>query len=82
MYRHALAVATATSAALLATAAPALADDTRNEPAGQCVRSHDVFSINVSPPGSLAVTVTADDIRGLMDTIVADSRLRGSSRAA
>ncbi|MEV0823565.1 hypothetical protein [Nonomuraea rubra] len=77
MYRHAVAVVTATSAAaLLATAAPAIADDPRPEPAAQC-SNHDLFSINVSPPPPLAGTVTADDIRGLMDTIVAGSRLQG-----
>jgi hypothetical protein len=76
MYRHAVAVVTATSAALLATAAPALAEDTKREPAGQC-SIRDVLSINGSPPSPLAGTVTAEDIRGLMDTIVTGSRLQG-----
>ncbi|MGW3344912.1 hypothetical protein ACWDA3_16495 [Nonomuraea rubra] len=76
MYRHAVAVVTATSAAaLLATAAPAIADDTTSEPAVQC--SREVFSVNVAPPPPLAGTVTAEDIRGLMDTLAAGARLPG-----
>ncbi|UBU12471.1 hypothetical protein [Nonomuraea gerenzanensis] len=81
MYRHALAVVTATSAALLATAtpvfgAPVFADDTKSETASGC-SNHDVFSINVSPPPPLAGSVTAEDIRGLMDAVIAGSRLHG-----
>ncbi|MEV4803484.1 hypothetical protein AB0K18_26060 [Nonomuraea sp. NPDC049421] len=76
MYRQAIAVLTATSAALLAPAATAHAED---EPAVTRTGCSDVdgIKINVQPPPPFTGTVTADDIRALMESIVAGSSLQG-----
>ncbi|MEV4471840.1 hypothetical protein ACFFR3_17920 [Nonomuraea salmonea] len=76
MYRQAIAVLTATSAALLAPAATAHAED---DPAVTRTGCSDVdgIKINVQPPPPFTGTVTADDIRALMESIVAGSSLQG-----
>ncbi|GAA3673568.1 hypothetical protein GCM10022224_042310 [Nonomuraea antimicrobica] len=74
MYRQAIAAFTATSAVLLAAAAPANAEDATV--AAQCSNRDDI-SINVTPPASLTGTITADEIRGLMESVVADTSLHG-----
>ncbi|MFC5830584.1 hypothetical protein [Nonomuraea insulae] len=76
MYRHAVAVFTAASAMLLTPTGPAHAAD---GPALWCGNNH-VFSTNETPARpapSPALTVTADDIRALMNTIAASTSLQG-----
>ncbi|WP_406674086.1 hypothetical protein WBK31_39685 [Nonomuraea sp. N2-4H] len=76
MYRQAIAVLTATSAALLAPAATAHAEDDPAVTRAQC-SDIDGVKVNVSPPPPLSGTVTTDDVRGLMESIVAGTSLAG-----
>ncbi|MFB4279165.1 hypothetical protein ACBJ59_28025 [Nonomuraea sp. MTCD27] len=74
MYRHAVAAFTATTAVLLAGAGVANAETETAADTAPC-RNYDGISIYVSPPPRVAGTVTADDIRGLMDSLVAGTSL-------
>ncbi|MET8864162.1 hypothetical protein ABZW11_14545 [Nonomuraea sp. NPDC004580] len=77
MYRQAIAVLTATSAALLAPAATAHAEDVELVVTRTGCSDVDGIKINVQPPPPFTGTVTADDIRALMESIVAGSSLQG-----
>ncbi|MEV4177290.1 hypothetical protein [Nonomuraea sp. NPDC049709] len=74
MYRHAVAAFTATTAVLLAGAGVANAETETAADTAPC-RNYDGISIYVSPPPRVAGSVTADDIRGLMDSLVAGTSL-------
>ncbi|SEG99206.1 hypothetical protein SAMN05444920_112287 [Nonomuraea solani] len=76
MYKQAIAVFTATSAVLAANAWPARADGGNTALAAQC-SNRDAISINVSPPPPLTGTVRAEDIRGLLQSMVAGTSLQG-----
>jgi hypothetical protein len=74
MYKHAIAVFTATSAVLMTAAGPGAAEvapspaETAAGPAA--CSNHDVISINVSPPPPLTGTVTATDVRAFVESLV------------
>ncbi|GAA3601373.1 hypothetical protein GCM10022419_102000 [Nonomuraea rosea] len=74
MYKHAIAVFTATSAVLMTAAGPGAAEvapspaEAAASPAA--CSNHDVISINVSPPPPLTGTVTATDVRAFVESLV------------